>query len=331
MKGKRTMPKIKIVPLTGKLTEETAVLIKKCLPAINRYPLSPWNWDATPFTGKFIESRTIAKEAFDPEGSFVCITDKHVIAFALAAINKSGDTKTGFLSALIVAPGSRRQGLGSSLLQKVETYLAKHGINKINLGGANPLTLIGGMPINEDSIPFMFNRGYRSYEPGLLQLMTQDTTQFNLNPTIPALREKLETKGVTICFFEQKQLERAESYFKKHFPDWIGAVGALKENPPLDMLVAMRGEEIVGHSGPFAVVKSCLGGFNSMGITKEERGSGLGVALFNLMCSELKNRGARSISLTVEQLNNPALEIYIKAGFRVRYVVDYKITKDLGQ
>ncbi len=325
MKNKKAMLKIKIAPLSKKLVNKVAALMKKCFPAINRYPHSPHNWNGIPFTGKFIESRTLAKKDFDPNGSFVCLEKQRVIGFALAVIGKGIEPKTGFLETLAVDPRSRRQGIGTSLLAKAESYFTKNGVRKISLAGE----MIGGMPVNEDSIPFMFNRGYRSYEYGLLQSMTQDTTQFVLDPSIPALRQKLEANGVTIRFLEQNQIDKTEQYLRIIFPDWAGGVATyLKDVQGAKMLIALRGEDIVGHAGPYSITESVYGNFNSIGIKKEERGNGLGLVLFQLMCAELKSMGAQSTSLTVGQASR-AREIYQKAGYRVRYVMDYKITKDL--
>lgn len=53
------------------------------------------------------------------------------------------------------------------------------------------------------------------------------------------------------------------------------------------------------------------------------------MVLFHLMCAEFQKRGAKFGTLHTG-LRNPAQEIYFRAGYRVRHLVDYCLVKRLA-
>lgn len=94
------------------------------------------------------------------------------------------------------------------------------------------------------------------------------------------------------------------------------------------IVVAGRGERVLGFSGPYSIHGSGKGAFWALGVDPGERRQGLGTALFDTMCAKLKAEGARFVTLTTG-LANPAQEIYRRAGFRTGCVVDAGLKKEL--
>ena len=86
---------------------------------------------------------------------------------------------------------------------------------------------------------------------------------------------------------------------------------------------------ILGYSGPFYVTDRGNGGFSSVGVDPRERGRGIGAAVFNVMCRELRDGGARWVVLTTG-LANSAQEIYVRTGYRTLFVVDYGMKKEMS-
>lgn len=58
----------------------------------------------------------------------------------------------------------------------------------------------------------------------------------------------------------------------------------------------------------------------SIGVNPSCKGGGVGKALLNIFCQEVKNKGGSKIVLTTDKLNNEAvLGFYQKAGFEIYY------------
>ncbi len=298
-----------------------------------------WNPRGEAMTVEAMHRRVLSREAFDPRGSFVVVEGRRVVAFCIATIRSEekrpagSEGRLGHICALAVAPAMRRRGIGARLLHMAERYLARRGATAASVSFVgNPIPLLGGVPVNETAYPFFLNRGYRTRECGLLQVMTLDTSGFRLSRQILKRKRHNESLGVSFGRLEPWMVGALEELLEREFPAWCGGIKAsLRRVPPPSILVAWRGRKVLGYAGPYRALDSAsTGTFNSIGVTREARGAGIGAVLFNLMCAELKAAGARRISLTTE-LTNPAQEIYARAGFKAQFVVDYGMRKDICQ
>lgn len=86
----------------------------------------------------------LAQSYFDPNGLIVATTDDdHIIGFVHAGFTADESKsrlsrKTGVISAVIIDPAYRRQGIGRELIRRVEHYLRESGAETIYAGGADP-------------------------------------------------------------------------------------------------------------------------------------------------------------------------------------------------
>jgi ribosomal protein S18 acetylase RimI-like enzyme len=336
------------------LNERTAAgvarLWRRCFPLESLHAHGGWNPRGEAMSRDVIERRVLGRSSFDPAGSFVVLSGDKPVAFCLAALHRSGDkagSRTGsratagapscdgeikgFLCALAVDERFRRQGIGSEMMRRAESYLSRRGATAISVSFAgNPIPLLGGVPVNETAYPFFLNRGYRTTPSGLLQVMTLHTDDFRLSAALVRKRRSLESQGIGLCPPEPGMLVALDRLLAEHFPGWRESIMAsCRQVPPPHLLVAVRGAEVLGYAGPYRVCSAAATGtFHSLGVSPSARGMGIGAVLFNMMCAELKAGGARRISLTTE-LTNPAQEIYRRAGFRAQFVVDYGMSKEL--
>lgn len=98
-------------------------------------------------------------------------------------------------------------------------------------------------------------------------------------------------------------------------PQWEKDVAAyVKDGAPL--VVAVYGNEVVGFAGPILLEPNGRAFFCGIGVHPEHEGHGLGSILFFRMVEAFQNAGCQYISLFTGS-NNPAIRIYLKAGFTI--------------
>ena len=141
-----------------------------------------WN---SAFTGRgavhlqnptWMEYFLFAKPYFDPDGLIVACDDHKIVGFAWAGCGPNDtdsalDPRSGVLCLLGVLPSHRRQGIGSELLRRAETFLRRRGGADLFAGPMYPLNpytfgLYGGSGssgfLDSDVLarPFLEHRGY---------------------------------------------------------------------------------------------------------------------------------------------------------------------------
>lgn len=126
-----------------------------------------------------------AQSYFDPAGMILAIShDGQVLGFAHAGFTADEtksrlSQKTGVISAVIVDPAYRRQGIGRELVRRIEDYLRQSGAQTIYAGGSEPRDpfyrgLYGGSEpagfLESDSAaaPFFTAIGYEPVERHLI-------------------------------------------------------------------------------------------------------------------------------------------------------------------
>ncbi len=320
-------PKLKIGRLTRANAADVARLWRRCFPG--DLAVRHGNPSARPLTARSLERRTIERGEFDPAGSQVATIRNRVVGFCLAAMGSGRHKRDGYLCAIAVMPRLRRQGVGSFLMRRAERYLVRRGARRIlTTFEGNPLTMLLGVPTDSEAYPFFLNRGFRSYDRNLLLVMRQDASRFRFSKGIQQRIRKLESAGVEVRHCRPGDVKGLDALMKKHFAGWRDEiVRAAKAGRSI--IVAAKGRRVLGYSGPFRVTDRGNGGFSSVGVDPRERGRGVGAAVFNVMCRELRDGGARWVVLTTG-LANPAQEIYVRAGYRTLFVVDYGMKKEMS-
>jgi GNAT superfamily N-acetyltransferase len=323
----KKMPRLKVGKLTRGNAADVARLWRRCFPG--DMAVRHGNPSARPLTARNLVKRTIESGEFDPAGSQVATARNRAVGFCLAAMGSGRHKRDGYLSAIAVEPRLRRQGVGSFLMRRAERYLVRRSARRIlTTFEGNPLTMLLGVPTDSEAYPFFLNRGFRSYDRSLLLVMRQDASRFRFSKGIRERIRKLEAEGIRIGHFEPRDMEGLKKLTKRHFKGWSDAILASARNGG-NIIVAARGKRVLGYSGPFRVTDMGNGGFNSVGVDPRERGRGIGAAVFNVMCRELRDGGARWVVLTTG-LANPAQEIYVRAGYRTLFIVDYGMRRELA-
>lgn len=160
------------------------------------------------FPCEIFDLYVLAEPYFDRNGLILALDGKEAVGFVHAGFgsNAAGTalaTETGVISAVMVRPSYRRQGIGRELISRAENYLKNAGARELTAGEAAPrnpfyLGLYGGsesvgfLESDANAAPFFAKLGYRPAERRLL--FRRDITQRNdgFDPRLVAIRRKFQ-------------------------------------------------------------------------------------------------------------------------------------------
>ena len=260
---------------------------------------------------------------YERAGALVARVDEAVGGFALAATSE--DRTTGHLCALMVEPQRQRGGIGSALLARAEGFLAGQGVEGVHAASEeSPIWFSMGVNVASPAYYFLLNRGYRSTDAAQI-VMEIDLSEFALNPQIEEYAADNRRQGIE---FALCGAEHSEALLEAtgHDP---GVAEILSGEPPYSILVATKGDDVVGWSGPIWPVPGGRGAFSGVWTHPDYRRRKIATILFNLMCVEFK-KGEAAYSNLYTGLQMGAQEVYFEAGFKAKYVVDSSLTKRLA-
>ena len=261
--------------------------------------------------------KVLNDENFREEGALVAEVDGQVVGFllalyrqvALAGVGMQEDT--GWISIFFVDGNYRQQGIATALFNQAEDYLKAKGRQRVVVSSYVPHYFIPGVDL--DVYPEAFELlKKRGYETVIEQYgMSVDLLDFNLNDEYFLVKESLSQEGVKVQYFQPEYTHKLLSFLETEFPgDWATVIRERirKHCDPKDIVIALRGDEVVGYCqvdgerfGPFGV-------HNSL------RGKGVGTVLILHAMQYAKEKGIRHLWLAW----TGAVDFYSrKAGFKV--------------
>jgi ribosomal protein S18 acetylase RimI-like enzyme len=159
-----------------------------------------------------LENYLFAKPYFDPEGLIVAVDNDQLIGFAHAGLGSNDEqagvsTESGVICALGVRPSHARQGIGTELLRRCESYLTGKGAHTLFAGPMAPhnpfyLGLYGGSELpgflasDPTTEPFLRRHGYDVHDTCLVfqRSLTQPANITDLR--FPHLRQHYDVRIV---------------------------------------------------------------------------------------------------------------------------------------
>ena len=210
------------------------------------------------------------------------------------------------------------EAIQNELLQHIETDASK----EIWFHFFNPKTLSWyplenkthpgkpGVELNTVLYQLLLKRGY--VVNSIQELYYLDLSDFKGKNTL------YSSKNLSIDYYNPKIHSGYEAFARNiDAPHWEEVLlNNIHRGKSLPMLVALDNLNVIGFAGPLKVEDSHRGYFAGIGILKEYRGLKLGKYLFNNLCLELKNIGAKYMTLFTGE-KNLAKYNYMKARIKV--------------
>ena len=251
-----------------------------------------------PITLDVLESRVLLDPNFRREGLLLARSDSRIVGFALgiAAHHPMSTEDEGldqaWITMLAVDIDHRRRGIGTQLLESVETYFRGEGRTSISISPYPPGYFIPGpdLEAHSDGVAFLEAIGYE--RGGESISMDAPLPLFRLGEWVLDRERRLAEEGVVIRPYERKDLLPFLAFMDEVMPrDWARVA---RENlylvthrrfAPDQILLAVRNGEIVGfsqhegaHFGPF-------------GVRPDEQGNGMGSVLLGRTLETMRRKG----------------------------------------
>ena len=286
-----------------------------------------------PFTQEEYEEKLLTNPDFDYESTFVIYEKEELIAFAIGYLRKKyidNPEVAGIVNAIIVKKEYRKQGIGSSLLKKLEEYFKANGRKKISaayfLPSCYPWYIPNtdnhdhpcapGIRVNSNEYFFYIHRGYEpnSYNDAF----HLNLSDYELSDEIKDILERNEKDGIKIELYDKDRHYGIDEFYKDlNIYDFEKVIRAnLELENPYPFLVVSDNNKIVGWTGAMWNEPSGRGHFDGIAILECVRGRGLGKALFASLAYYNKQNGAKFMTFYTG-LTNHARYIYMGAGFKI--------------
>ena len=268
---------------------------------------------------------------FEADGLFVAREDAQIVGWVLAKTNRNGGTEIGRfanrggIGAWCVLPSHQNRGIGTALLEQAETFLREANVAPNTL--YFPHHLLPGVPEEcESARRILTSRGYR--ENGAHYDLRRDLTNWQM----PAKARIAIERNPTVEFRPARDNEQAlvcEMVAREFLGPWTYSTRGhfAREGKASDIIIAIEDGAVLGfcQTGDwnsarlvpstywFPLLGERFGGLGPIGVAKEERKRGLGLALCAAAVDDLARRGATAMAIDWTTL----VDFYGLLGFEV--------------
>jgi len=273
------------------------------------------------FPCDILELFVFGQPFFDRKGVFLAVADERIVGFAHAAFQASEDggsldRRRGTIAALLVHPQFRRQGIGRTLVQQAEKYLAEQGAVSVCLGAgldgnAFYNGIYGGLQASgfaNGIAPWQSFAEHLGYAPaGTTRILHRDLT---------AGRDPVSSRLIR----HRRRLNLSITDRVSDLPWWwharFGHLDAL-----LFQLQERHDERVVAQGQILGLdVYIPKWGVRAVGLREvevpaEHRRHGYGLSLVLEICRRLREQSIQLIEAQVDSENPGACELFTSAGF----------------
>jgi N-acetylglutamate synthase-like GNAT family acetyltransferase len=253
--------------------------------------LALWNRSARldQMTPELFEEKVFDDPDFRPEWALLAEEQNRVTGFIMGLARNFQDDKIGFVKLLAVDPAAQRQGIGTQLLQRLESALWHDGVSHIRVIDSNPNYLQPGLdPRYTEAVIFFEHHGYKRFAETMNLEVDLSSRDFNT----AAMEEQLRAKGIEIRRAIMGDREDLMRLLERHWKAWIPEVDRTLLNYPTTLHIAVYQHRIVGFSA-YDSNNFNTGWFGPMGTDPALQGKGVGGVLLLRCLKDIKEQGHR--------------------------------------
>jgi GNAT superfamily N-acetyltransferase len=250
--------------------------------------------------------------------------DNRVVGFLIAKSPKH-------LSCIAVDPSHQRKGIGSEMFSKAQQAIGPNVEAKWIVGQDNNHFFPGVPQECASALSFFENRLGFKRGTGVTVDLVRDLADYKIEPRVQERIESLENDGIVLAPCDVMDLSALGDHIAAHFSHrWLAdTIHRLNvETTPREIIIAKRpgAGDVVGFAhtftnmsryvGPSIYWRPLLGpkygGLGPIGVDKDLRKIGLGLALLSYAIQCVKDRGATRMAIDWTEL----VEFYGKVGFK---------------
>ncbi|WP_412062183.1 GNAT family N-acetyltransferase [Rubrivirga sp. IMCC45206] len=257
----------------------------------------------------------------DGANALAAESDGRLVGLAVGALWPVADEVRGSVRAVLVAPDARRQGVGTALLEAIETDLRQRGATEARLVEGAPVYLTPGVDARAtEALAFVESRGYAPFAESVDLAADLDQPLDTAND-----EARLAAAGVSVHRARESDRDGLAALLDAHWPAWRAeADRALAQDPP-PLHVAVREDHVLGFAA-HSVTPLARGRFGPMGTAPEARELGIGAVLLRRGLRDLRD-GGREQAVIGWAAALPFYELAVGATVARRY---RRLAKALG-
>jgi GNAT superfamily N-acetyltransferase len=284
-------------------------------------------WDKYPLS-EFLLNNVLANPVHGQTGRhFVALEDGQIVGFIGTQVNPAlnpAEPPLGYILGIAVRPEYQRRGIGKRLLTAAMDYFHELGVKRVMAGGKYPRIFPGAPDDLPGAKAFFLKNGWEAtaldYDLG---------RRLGDYETPASVTERIRSEGVSLYEGTRDDVAEVLAFNDREFPGWadtyhyVASVGDYQ-----DFLVArdpVRG--VIGTLLMFShqsqrvrcdalwrtIHGETLGGLGEVGIGKDERGRGMGLAMVAIGSEILKARGVSYANIGFTSL----VDFYGRLGYKV--------------
>ena len=286
-----------------------------------------------PMTERLFRQNVPESPAFEPDDVLIVTEADELLGFVVARPGRRFEPdlwfteEDGWINSIVVARERQRQGIGTILLGRAESYLREHGAEHVTLG-ADLSHFLPGIPAQyAPAKAFAEARGYEL--GGIAHDMWGNLEGYETPERVRELLER-EAPAIQIRPGTRNDMPGMAKFLADEFPGrwrweclhYLEAGGC-----PEEFALLLDDGRIVGFSQTYyfksvqlgsnvmwhPLLGEHFGGLGPIGIAECYRGRGLGLALLCESAADLKRRGVQQVCIDWTGL----VDFYGKIGFSI--------------
>ncbi|MFH0965282.1 MAG: GNAT family N-acetyltransferase [Planctomycetota bacterium] len=280
-----------------------------------------WNEVAAPESEMY---RTIGPEEFAErlEGRVGVAADiiitahsaGRLVGFAAGCARGLVDEEAANLAAIVVRPGERGEGVGAEILARFEEVARERGARRALVSPASHVRFAFGVDPRTEAYRWLWGRGYSVRQIHLY--MRRELAGWEMSASVRRRVERLQDEGFAFRLADKEDTEALLACARTiREPIAQTLERNAQRRTRLPVLIAARRGRVAGFVGAMWVTRCGIADFDLIAVASEERGKGIGTALFSLAVEHFAREGATVLELMTEP-TNAAQKIYFEAGFR---------------
>jgi mycothiol synthase len=244
------------------------------------------------FFPQLVKEKTLDATDYDSMLSVVEEQSGRIRGFVQGAFGQRSGVPHGWIRLLVVHPSFRNQGIGSLLLQEIESRLRAKGTRKISTMDSVPNYLTPGIDFRyTEAYCFFEKHGYQKVRENMNLICDLEPDQFDVSADV----KRLARQGFQIKRAEAGDKDNVLTFLGAEFPAWVGEVLECYKNHPISLYICYHQGKVVGFSAYDGNNRN-TGWFGPMGVLPVTRGRGIGRIVCQLCLAEIARQGhVRSI------------------------------------
>lgn len=262
---------------------------------------------------------------FDPQGMRLAWEGEcllgcfYAVRRLLPMVGTELEADNGWIPFFFIDKTSRKQGMGTVLLQEAVQFLRQVGCQQVFFSSYAPNYILPGIDkeVYPQGYQFLLKNGFRvQYSP---VAMDCSLVGYQIPEEVHELKATREAEGYSFTAAQDSDIYQAIQFATQVFnPDWGRAIreGLLQGLPINHILIARKQGKMVGFC-LFGGYEGVTERFGPFGVDPDEQGKGLGKILLYDCLAVMRGENLHGAWFLWTGEKSPAGHLYQKVGFQV--------------